>query len=239
MIMSEIIYPIRINKYLSYHDICSRRQADIFIKAGDVTINRRIAKLGDKVQKDDQVEVNSRVKNVCSKYRYFLYNKPIGVVSHPPGIGEKGILQSVKLTEGIFPVGRLDKESHGLIILTNDGRITKKLLDAKYYHQKEYEVFVNKPVKESFLNKMAKGVKIEGYLTKKADIVKTGDDSFKITLVEGKKHQIRRMSAALGYDVVDLKRIRIGNVKLTNLKSGQSRGLKDNELKEFLSSIGL
>lgn len=237
--MPEISYPIRINKYLSYKNICSRRQADVFIKSGNVTINGKTAKPGDKVQKNDLVKTNNEVKKVCESYRYYLYNKPISVVSHSPGAGEKGILQSAKLDKDIFPVGRLDKESHGLIILTSDGRITQKLLDPKYYHQKEYEVIVNKPVKESFLNKMARGVKIEGYLTKKAEITKTNDDSFKIALTEGKKHQIRRMCTSLGYEVLDLKRTRIGDLKLTGLKLGKFRQLKNIELKEFLASIGL
>jgi len=218
-------YPMRINKYLALRKISTRRGADDLIVAKKVFINGKLAVLGSKVTETDKVEVKGGEQK---KYKYFAYNKPIGVETDSP-------------QEDLFPLGRLDKNSHGLLILTNDGRITDQLLNPKYFHEKEYVVRTLNKLRSSFKQKMEAGVKIEGqenYVTKKCKVKILSDFSFKIILTEGKKHQIRRMCSALFQEVADLKRERIMNIKLGNLKSGQMREIKGEELVNFLKSIG-
>ena len=230
-------YPMRINKYLAHHGITTRRGADELIAKGEVLINRRGAKLGDQVHEGDRVEL--RGKSAPKKYLYFAYNKPVGVITHSPQGGEKDIKQSTKLPPEVFPVGRLDKDSSGLIILTNDGRVTDRLLNPEYDHDKEYRVRTLDPLRDSFKKTMEAGVNIEGYLTKHCTVRKTGSTNFVITLSEGKKHQIRRMVAALHNTVIDLERTRILNIKLGDTKPGQWRTIEGEELATFLSAIGL
>ncbi|OGI68131.1 hypothetical protein A2738_03035 [Candidatus Nomurabacteria bacterium RIFCSPHIGHO2_01_FULL_42_15] len=216
---------MRINKYLALRKISTRRGADDLIVAKKVFINGKLAVLGSKVTETDKVEVKGGEQK---KYKYFAYNKPIGVETDSP-------------QEDLFPLGRLDKNSHGLLILTNDGRITDQLLNPKYFHEKEYVVRTLNKLRSSFKQKMEAGVKIEGqenYVTKKCKVKILSDFSFKIILTEGKKHQIRRMCSALFQEVADLKRERIMNIKLGNLKSGQMREIKGEELVNFLKSIG-
>jgi 23S rRNA pseudouridine2604 synthase len=157
-------------------------------------------------------------------YKYFAYNKPIGVETDSP-------------KEGLFPLGRLDKASHGLLILTNDGRITDQLLNPKYIHEKEYLVRTSNKLRSSFKQKMEAGVNIEGYQTKKCKVKILNDFEFRVILTEGKKHQIRRMCANLFQEIADLKRERIMNIKLGNLKPGAMREIKGEELKTFLNSL--
>ncbi len=236
--MEKIIYPIRINKYLSQKNICARREADVFIKQGKVKINGQKAVLGDKVLENDEVVV----ENLNKKLIYIAFNKPKGVITHSPQNGEKSIkdILGFNLEKGIFPLGRLDKDSSGLIILTNDGRLTDRLLNPKYDHEKEYIVKVSKPLDGLFLKKMEKGVKLEdNYLTKPCTVKKISKDRFSIVLTEGKKHQIRRMCDALGYGVLGLERRRIMNIKLQNLGQGDFREIKGKELSDFLKSLGL
>jgi len=237
--MEEIIYPIRINRYLALKNICSRREADDLIAEKIVKINDKIAIIGDKVNEGDQVEVNLAVKNKLKQYRYFAYNKPCGVVTHTPEKTQREIKDVVDLPRDVFPVGRLDKDSHGLIILTNDGRVTDKLLNPKFDHEKEYLVKTNKSITNIFLKIMSNGVQLEDFKTKPCKIKKVIDREFKITLTEGKKHQIRRMCANVGFEVVDLKRARIMNVKLANLGAGKERELLGVELENFLQEIGI
>jgi len=225
---------MRINKYLAHKNLCTRREADTMIQAGKVMINGKRAALGDKVNETDEVRVLFRVK----KYRYFAYNKPKGVITHSPGEGEQDIRQSIPLV-GVFPIGRLDKDSHGLIILTDDGRITDKLLNPDYEHEKEYMVTTMEPLPANFKAKIEPGVNIEGYQTKPCSVTMYGPKRFSIRLVEGKKHQIRRMVAAFGPAVADLMRTRIMNVELGHLKSGSHRELKGIELENFLKSLGI
>jgi 23S rRNA pseudouridine2604 synthase len=223
---------IRINKYLADQGVTSRTEADKLIAAGKVKLNGRQAKLGDRVGPKDTVTVLGTTQK-----RYFAYNKPRGVITHSPGPGEKDIasqLPSEFQGLGLFPVGRLDKDSHGLILLTNDGRITKRLLDPSLEHEKEYHVAVGRELTTSTLTRMAKGVFIEGYVTKPATVHARGAKSFSITLTEGKKHQIRRMVAAFGAEVTDLKRVRVGK-----LGSGDAKGLEGEVLHRFLLSVGL
>ena len=237
-------YPMRINKYLAHQGLATRRGADELVARGKVLINGRVAVLGDKVQETDHVELAGTVQP--KRYLYFAYNKPVGVITHSPQLGEKDIKQSVAKATGktgemrdVFPIGRLDKDSHGLIILTNDGRVTDRLLNPDYDHDKEYRVRTAAPLRESFKKAMEGGVNIEGYLTAPCQVRKTGPNSFNITLTEGKKHQIRRMVAALHNQVTDLERVRIVNIRLEDLKPGAWRPIQGDELATFLSTIGM
>ncbi len=234
MDMKDAEFPMRINKYLAHKNLCTRREGDTLILSGKVLINGRKAVLGDKVQASDEVKVLFRQK----KYRYFAYNKPRGVITHSPDEDEKDIRQSVPLV-GVFPIGRLDKDSEGLIILTDDGRITDKLLNPEHDHQKEYVVATREVLPENFKTRMEKGVNIEGYQTRPCKVKLLGTRRFTIELTEGKKHQIRRMCAALNLSVAELKRQRVMNVKLEGLESGDYRELKGSELATFLKSLGL
>ena len=243
----EIKYPIRINKYLAQKKICARREADVLVAQKKVKINNRIAVLGDKVLEGDKVTVIAQTGKV-KKLIYIAFNKPKGVITHSPQEGEPSVKDVIGLDPtsprlrgaSVFPLGRLDKDSSGLIILTNDGRVTDRLLNPKYNHEKEYIVRVAKPIDGLFLKKMSNGIKLEdGYVTKKCIVKKVGQDRFLIILTEGKKHQIRRMCDSLGYSVVHLERRRVMNIKLNNLKPGEFREIKGYELNEFLKSIGL
>jgi 23S rRNA pseudouridine2604 synthase len=234
--MEEIIYPIRINKYLAVQQICSRKEADVLIAAGRVKINGRLAKLGDKVQKGDKVDANVFKKSLS----YVLFNKPKGVMTHSPQRGEKQIHDFLGDNDDLFPLGRLDKASSGLILLTNDGRLTDRLLNPEYNHEKEYFVKTANPVTDTFLRKMESGVKMDdGYITKPCETRKLGEKRFAIILTEGKKHQIRRMCDALGQQVKGLERVRIMNVRLGNLLPGEARELVGQEREDFLKSVGL
>jgi 23S rRNA pseudouridine2604 synthase len=194
-----------------------------------------LAKLGDQVSEDDKVVVDNK-----KDYFYYAFNKPAGVVTHSPQRGEKGILDIVKFPERVFPIGRLDKDSWGLIIFTNDGRVTEKILSPDFKHEKEYEVIVNRPIDQEFVKRMAAGVILDdGYKTKKCQIERKGKQSFSIILTEGKKRQIRRMCAALGYQVTDLCRVRVINIELGNLKSQRYRRIVGKELVEFRKLLGV
>jgi len=229
---------MRINKYLALKKISTRRGADELIKNKKVFINGKLASLGDKINKDDKVEIKEN-KNP-KIYVYFAYNKPIGVITHSPQENEKDIKENIKntgLLKDVFPIGRLDKNSHGLIILTDDGRITDQLLNPKYTHEKEYVVKTSNKLRSNFKQKMEAGVNIEGYKTKKCKVSIINDHTFKVILTEGKKHQIRRMCSALFQEIADLKRIRIMNINLGNLKPNSFREIKGEELNNFLNSI--
>jgi len=234
----KIIYPLRINRYLAKKQICTRREADVLISSGKVIINKRKAVLGDKVGENDEVNILDDPRS-RKKFVYLAYNKPRGIVTHSPKKGEKEIGAIVNYPTKLFPVGRLDKDSSGLIILTNDGRITDRMLNPNYYHEKEYLVEIDQKITPSFLKNMASGVTIEKYRTKKCIVKKTSYFSFLIILTEGKKHQIRRMCEALGKKVIDLKRMRIMNIKMEGLKMGQFRKIEGEELRGFLKEMGI
>lgn len=228
-------YPIRINKYLALKNICSRREADELIKKGWVKINGLHAKIGAQVNKDDKVTVSG-----TKKYFYYALNKPKGIITHSPQEGEKSIEETIQFPNKVFPLGRLDKDSSGLIILTNDGRITDRLLNPKNEHEKEYIVKIDRPITEAFLEKMKKGIVLEdGYRTKPCQTEKRSSAVFSIILTEGKKRQIRKMCDCLNRHVVSLKRIRIMNIFLGDLKIGAFRAIKKTELKEFLKLLGI
>lgn len=232
----EPLYPMRINKYLAHQKIATRRGADALITKKQILINGRVAVLGDKVNIGDEVLVKRGAKR--TDYVYYAYNKPAGIVTHSPQNGDKDITQSVAL-KGLFPIGRLDKDSHGLIILTNDGRITDALLNPDYEHEKEYIVKTREDLRNNFKDKMEGGVNIEGYVTKPCRVKVLGEKTFRVILTEGKKHQLRRMVVALFNDVVDLKRTRINNVSLGDLKPNQYRELIGDEKREFLQTLGI
>lgn len=229
---------MRINRYLAQENVCSRREADALILEGKVAINGQTAVLGDKVLETDNVEVflDGQEKELV----YLAYNKPRGIITHSPQYGEKSIENITKFPCKVYPVGRLDKDSHGLIILTNDGRVTGKLLEPVNFHEKEYIVKVDRSITPSFLKHMEDGVELDdGYQTRKAKVKKIDEDNFSIILTEGKKRQIRRMCESLGRNVTDLKRTRILNIGLGETKPGRYREIKGGERKEFLKEIGL
>ena len=212
---------MRINKYLADKKISTRRGADEMIKNKKVFINGKLALLGSQVKETDVVEVRG---TKSKEYKYFAYYKPIGIETSSP-------------QEDLFPLGRLDKTSHGLMILTNDGRITDQLLNPKYFHEKEYLVKTKEKLRSSFKQKMEAGVNIEGYKTKPCKVKILNENTFRVILTEGKKHQIRRMCSALFQEVADLKRERIMNIKLDNLKPNGLREIKGEELESFLKSL--
>ncbi len=230
-------YPMRINKYLARENISTRRGADLLISAGKVKINGVTAVLGDKVNEADRVDIDPSVKR--REYTYLAYHKEKGVVTSAPQEGETSIEQKLRFASRVFPIGRLDKDSRGLIILTDDGRITERLLSPDRDHDKEYEVTVNKSILQSFITQLGKGVKIGDYITKKCEVEQLDDTHFKIVLTEGKKHQIRRMVTEQGYEVADLIRTRIMNIRLGSIAPGAYRKIQGEELRVFLTSLGL
>ncbi len=231
-----MLYPIRINKYLADKKIASRREADELIKQGKVKINGKKAELGEMVGEGDKVEVGGKLKELV----YVAFNKPEGIITHSPQGDEISIADILKFNVEVFPLGRLDKDSRGLIILTNDGRMTDRLLNPLNAHEKEYEVKLALPISENFLKQMEQGVRLDGgYTTQKCKLKKLDDNSFSIILTEGKKRQIRRMCAALGCDVVDLKRVRIMNIMLGKLQEGHCRIILGKEREELLTRLEL
>jgi 23S rRNA pseudouridine2604 synthase len=234
-------FPMRINKYLAHKGFSTRRGADTLIESGKVFVNRKPALIGQQVTEKDTVEV--RDKNV-RRYIYMLYNKPRGIITHSPAEHETDIVTHIKETHGItgvFPVGRLDKDSEGLMILTDDGRITERILSPEKAHEKEYLVAVDKKVTTNFLNRLERGVDIEGYVTKeaKAMAIPGKEKMFRIVLTEGKKHQVRRMCAALGYQIKTLKRTRILNFTINSLKPGGVRTLGKTDAEKLRKTLGL
>lgn len=224
---------MRLNKYISETGICSRREADALITAGRVSINGTTAELGSNVAEGDVVMLDGKRIGVRPDLVYIALNKPVGITSTTERHIQDNIIDFVKHPKRIFPIGRLDKDSEGLILLTNDGDIVNKILRAENNHEKEYIVTVNKPITQEFLKGMAAGVQILGTKTKPCKITKLNDRSFNIILTQGLNRQIRRMCQAFEYRVVTLKRIRIMNITLGSLKIGQWRNLTSEELKEL------
>lgn len=233
-------YPQRINKYLAHTGVASRREVDELINNKQITINGKLAQIGQLVHDADTVEIRGKTKPKS----YLAYYKGRGIITHSPAPGETDVTSRLATDFGVTnvtPVGRLDKDSEGLLMLSNDGRITSALLNPDAGTEKEYDVQVDKEVKPTFLRAMASGVSIEGYRTKPATATAhpRNKKRFYITLTEGKKHQIRRMCAALGYQIVSLKRIRIANIELGKLKPNQYRKLQGAELQEFLQHLNI
>lgn len=224
----------RINKYLSEVGYCSRRAADKLIDAGRVTINGKVPEMGTKISTEDEVKVDGKlISKPKEKPVYIAFNKPIGIVCTTDTRVEKdNIIDYINYPTRIFPIGRLDKPSEGLIFLTNDGDIVNKILRARNNHEKEYIVTVNRPITNDFIKKMSNGVPILDTVTRKCNVVQLNKNQFKIILTQGLNRQIRRMSEFLDYRVIKLKRIRIMNISL-DIPVGKWRDLTTRELKEI------
>lgn len=227
---------MRLNKFISSTGLCSRREADKLIECGRVRINGCVAELGQTVDKEDEVTVDGKVLKEKKNDIYILLNKPVGITSTTEKHILGNIVDFVGHKERIFPVGRLDKDSEGLIILTNDGDIVNKILREEYNNKKEYLVIVDKPITDVFLKSLREGVEIynpvknEYTITKKCDVEKIDKTTFKITLSQGLNRQIRRMCSAFDYSVLKLKRIKIMNISIEGLKAGEWRYLTQDEI---------
>lgn len=224
----------RLNKYLSEVGYCSRREADKLIDAGRATINGKVPELGSKVAKGDTVAVDGKtIKPKKDKPVYLAFNKPVGIVCTTDTRVEKdNIIDFINYPKRIFPIGRLDKPSEGLIFLTDDGDIVNKILRASNNHEKEYIVTVDKTISQTFLERMRNGVPILDTVTRKCKVEKINSNTFKIILTQGLNRQIRRMCEYLGYEVTSLKRVRIMNIKL-DVPVGKYREFTNKELKEL------
>ncbi|TFG75237.1 MAG: 23S rRNA pseudouridine(2604) synthase RluF, partial [Flavobacteriales bacterium] len=222
------------NKFLSEAGFCSRREADKLIEQGRVTLNGKVPEMGTKVVSGDVVKVDGKlVSEPVEESVYLAFNKPVGIVcTTDTGVEKDNIIDFINYPKRIFPIGRLDKPSEGLIFLTNDGDIVNKILRARNHHEKEYIVTVDRPLTEVFLAKMRNGVPILDTVTRKCEVVQIGTYQFKIILTQGLNRQIRRMCEYLNYNVTGLKRIRIMNITL-DIPIGQWRDLTVDELKEI------
>lgn len=226
----------RINKYLSEVGYCSRRAADKLIEAGRVTINGQVPEMGTKVGPGDEVHVDGKlVKNTKEEFVYLAFNKPVGIVCTTDTRVEKdNIIDFINYHKRIFPIGRLDKPSEGLILLTDDGDIVNKILRASNNHEKEYIVTVDRPISQTFINRMSDGIFLEdlGQTTKRCKVRKINSNTFSIILTQGLNRQIRRMCSYLNYEVVTLKRVRIMNIEL-DVPVGEYRELSTAEFQQL------
>jgi 23S rRNA pseudouridine2604 synthase len=227
---------VRLNKYISETGACSRREADKWIEAGRVTCNGLPAMLGTQVAQGDEVRIDGELIGVKKKQVYLALNKPVGIICTTETHIADNIIAHIGYPERIFPVGRLDRDSEGLILLTNNGDIVNEILRSENNHEKEYVVTVDRPITDLALNMMAGGVKIMGELTKPAKVARVDTQSFRIILTQGLNRQIRRMCSALGYRAQRLQRVRIMNVHLGSLAAGQWRHLTPAELSGLVSA---
>lgn len=229
----------RINKFLSEIGYCSRRAADKLIEQGRVKINGEVPEMGTKISADDEVSVNGKVVHRAKKKKmvYIAFNKPVGIVCTTDQMREKNnIIDYINYPTRIFPIGRLDKPSEGLIFLTNDGDIVNKILRARNNHEKEYEVTVSKPITKDFIEAMGNGVPILDTVTRKCFVKQTDKNKFKIILTQGLNRQIRRMCEYLEYDIRKLKRVRIMNINL-DIPIGEYRDFTARELNKINQSV--
>jgi len=228
----------RINKYLSEIGYCSRRAADKLIEEGRILINNAPPEMGVKINSSDEIKIDGKlILDTNKRSIYLAFNKPVGIVCTTDTRFEKNnIIEYINYPERIFPIGRLDKPSEGLILLTNDGDIVNKILRSRNHHEKEYLVEVNKPIDDQFIRKMSNGLPILDTITKKCTVEKISKFRFKIILTQGLNRQIRRMCEYLDYNVVKLKRIRIMNISL-DMPVGKHRELSDNEFNELQKLI--
>jgi 23S rRNA pseudouridine2604 synthase len=229
---------MRLNKFISESGICSRREADAFIERGLVTINKRKAGIGDQVQVGDRVVVNGMAlePRKGEDIIFIALNKPVGIISTTEDVKDN-IVRFVNHSARIFPIGRLDKDSQGLIFLTNNGDLVNKILRAGNNHEKEYVVTVNKPLTQSIITSMSNGVPMLGVMTKKCKIELITPTTFRIILVQGLNRQIRRMCEHFGYEVIKLERVRIMNISLKGLPVGDWRDLTESEMKTIYAMI--
>ncbi|MCE4955894.1 pseudouridine synthase [Macrococcoides caseolyticum] len=229
---------MRINKYLSEAGICSRRGADKWIEAGRVKINGAFAEVGSKVGDDDVVTVDNKEIKLEKGYVYLKLNKPRGITSTTERHIKGNIVDFVGHKERIFHIGRLDKDSEGLILLTNDGDIVNEILRKEGKHEKEYIVTVDKPITDDFIKQMSEGVEILDTVTLPAVVTKVNTKTFKIILTQGLNRQIRRMCEALGYEVKQLRRLRVMNILVDDLKLGEWKDLTEEEKSELFDMLG-
>ncbi len=228
----------RINKFIAETGFCSRREADKLVADGQVTINGSVAEMGSKVTPSDEVRVNGKLlAERTDKPVYLAFNKPVGIECTTNQTVRHNIIDYLNYPERIFPIGRLDKASEGLIFLTNDGDIVNKILRAHYHHEKEYVVTVDKPITDRFIQRMGNGVPILGTVTRKCKVTQVDRFTFTIILTQGLNRQIRRMCEYLGYEVQTLKRIRIMNISL-DVPKGRYRELTDREIAQLIEQTG-
>ncbi|MEN1990696.1 23S rRNA pseudouridine(2604) synthase RluF [Paenibacillus hubeiensis] len=224
---------MRINKFISETGYCSRREADKLVESGKVTINGVKAELGSQAEEGDDVRINGKPIREKRKHVYIALNKPVGITSTTERHIRGNIVDFVGHKERIFPIGRLDKDSEGLILMTNDGDIVNRILRSEGRHEKEYIVTVDRPVTTSFLKGMSTGVRILGEMTLPCKVTRISERVFRIILTEGKNRQIRRMCSAFGYEVKRLKRVRIMNIHLGEQATGVWRELSADEKEEL------
>ncbi|WP_035292891.1 pseudouridine synthase [Clostridium sp. KNHs214] len=230
---------MRLNNFISSTGLCSRREADELIKNKKVRVNGEIAIIGQVVDEEDKVEVNGKMLKSKKRHVYIALNKPVGITCTTERHIKGNIIDFVNHPERIFPIGRLDKDSQGLILLTSDGSIVNEILREQNNHEKDYIVTVDKPINSSFINGMRNGVRIynpvkkQYTVTNKCKVVKLKDITFKITLSQGLNRQIRRMCEYFGYKVIDLKRVRITNITIKGLPVGKWRNLTKEEVKKL------
>lgn len=230
---------MRLNKFISESGLCSRREADAAIAAGEVTINGAVALLGTQVNEGDEVRVRGQRVGTRRQGIYIALNKPVGVTCTTDRRDPSNIIDFIGHEERIFPIGRLDKDSDGLILLTNNGDIVNDILRAANHHEKEYLVTVDRPVTPEFVAAMGAGVPILDTVTRRCRVQRIDDYTFRIILTQGLNRQIRRMCEVFGYDVRRLQRVRIMNVRLGGLKTGHWRNLRDDELAGLLPARDL
>lgn len=228
---------MRLNKFLSDSGICSRREADRQIEAGNVLVNGNVAVLGTQVSTQDEVVYCGKKVQAVDEKVVIALNKPVGIECTSSLEVKDNIITFLNFPTRVFPVGRLDKNSEGLILLTNDGDLSNGILKARFYHEKEYIVTVNKAISKKFLHQMATGVSILDTVTRPCEIQKVDEMTFKIILTQGLNRQIRRMCDALGYEVIKLKRIRVLNIQLDDLPLGKWRYLSETELKQLRQMV--
>lgn len=228
----------RLNKFISETGIVSRREADRLIEEGAVKVNGRRAEMGMRVTDADRVTVRGKPLRAKPRPVYLLYNKPVGVTCTTDPADPTNIVDAINYPERIFPIGRLDKPSQGLILLTNDGDIVNKILRAGNAHEKEYQVRVDRPIDQAFIERMGAGIPILGTVTQPCPVRQTGPNSFTIVLTQGLNRQIRRMTEYLGYEVTYLKRVRLMNIHLNRLSPGQWRELSDDEMATLEGMLG-
>lgn len=224
---------MRLNKYLSDRGICSRREADRLIASGQVTVNGKQADMGMRVTAADEIQIRGKKIRIQEKKVLLLMNKPRGIICTAQEREKPNIVEYLHYPIRVYPVGRLDKESEGLILLTNQGDLVNRIMRAGNFHEKEYIVQVNRPVTKDFLQKMGKGVPVLDTVTRPCPVEKISEDTFRIILTQGLNRQIRRMCEYLGYEVVRLKRVRIMNLTLKGLKKGDYREITKQELREL------
>ncbi len=243
LIKDETSEPVRLNKYLSDAGICSRREADRLIAAGQVVVDGNVAVMGQKVSPGQKIICNGKETKSSDDLVLLAFYKPVGIECTTAQNNKDNIIDYIKYPTRIFPIGRLDKNSSGLILLTNTGEISDRILRGSNYHEKEYQVTVDKPLTMDFIRHMQDGVEIEledgrrRVTTRRCQVEATGKCSFNITLTQGLNRQIRRMCQTLGYNVLTLKRIRIMNINLGNLSEGHYRNVSESEIRKLMKDL--